>query len=168
MISRLGRFGPGWLVAYALPPVAWAGVIFWLSSRTASQAGDALGPLADVPLVSEAFHFGEYCLLAFLVFRLMATVGGLRRAAPPGSPVQALDLLLGNVSGAASFAYAISDEVHQTFVPGRTFAVEDLAVDLAGIVTGIAAAWAWRWWRNIRCRQCHRSNRSEPTTSTHA
>jgi hypothetical protein len=150
VISRLSRFSPGWLIAHALPPVAWAGVIFWLSSRTASQAADQLGPLGVVPFVSEAFHFSEYCLLAVLVFRLMATLGGPRAVTSTGSRVQPRDLLIGNVSGAASFAYAISDEVHQTFVPGRTFAVEDLAVDLAGIVTGVAAAWAWRWWRNIR------------------
>ncbi|MBI4220880.1 MAG: VanZ family protein [Chloroflexi bacterium] len=150
MISRRSRYSPGWLVAYALPPVTWAGVIFWLSSRTASQAADALGPLANIPFVSEAFHFSEYCLLAVLAFRLVSTVGGPRAVTSTGPRVQARDLLLGNISGAATFAYAISDEIHQTFVPGRTFAVEDLAVDLAGIVTGVAAAWAWRWWRNIR------------------
>lgn len=149
--ARFGRFGPGWLIAYGLPPLAWAGVIFWFSSRTATQAGDALGPLANIPLVSEAFHFGEYCLLAFLVFRLMTAVAVPRgvESAKSGPPVQPRDLLLGNISGAATFAYAISDEIHQTFVPGRTFSVEDLAVDLAGIVTGVAAALAWRWWRNI-------------------
>ena len=149
--ARFARFGPWWLAAYGLPPLAWAAVIFWFSSRTATQAGDALGPLANIPLVSEAFHFGEYCVLAFLVFRLMATVAGLRYATPAksGPSVQPRDLLLGNISGAATFAYAISDEIHQTFVPGRAFSVEDLAVDLAGIVAGTGAAWAWRWWRNI-------------------
>lgn len=149
--ERFSRVGPGRLVAYALPPIAWAGLIFWFSSRTATQAGEALGPLANIPLVSELFHFGEYCLLAFLVFRLIAAVAVPRGAGSVKSdpPVQAPDLLLANISGAATFAYAISDEVHQTFVPGRTFSFEDLAVDLAGIVTGVAAAWARRWWRNI-------------------
>lgn len=162
------RFGPGWLVAHALPPLVWAGVIFWMSSRTGSQAADQLGPLAGVPLVSEAFHFGEYCLLAALVFRLLMAAFQLpatgrvpaaegapaaaRPARPEGSGpwAQPRDLAIANLAGVAAFGYALSDEFHQTFVPGRTFSVEDLAVDLAGIVTGVGAAWAWRSWRSPR------------------
>lgn len=141
------RSGPAWLAAYALPPIAWAGVIFWLSSRTATQAGDALGPLAGVPLVSETFHFGEYLLLAGLMFRLLAALPNrpvMYRSAMAGSGAQVRDLATANLAGLIAFGYALSDEYHQTFVAGRTFAVEDLAVDLAGIVTGVAAGWMLR------------------------
>lgn len=35
-------------------------------------------------------------------------------------------------------AYAISDEIHQLFVPGRSFQVLDIITDTAGILTGTA------------------------------
>lgn len=38
-----------------------------------------------------------------------------------------------------SFIYAITDEIHQLFVPGRAFQLTDLAVDLTGIVLGTTA-----------------------------
>ena len=33
-------------------------------------------------------------------------------------------------------AYAIFDEIHQFFVPGRSFQVSDILTDTAGIITG--------------------------------
>ena len=40
----------------------------------------------------------------------------------------------------AGLAYALSDEVHQIFVPGRAFQISDIAVDLIGCIIGSAAA----------------------------
>lgn len=37
-----------------------------------------------------------------------------------------------------SFLYAVTDELHQLFVPGRAFQLIDLAVDLTGIIVGTA------------------------------
>ena len=36
----------------------------------------------------------------------------------------------------AAFAYALSDEIHQIFVPGRAFEIKDILIDLAGILVG--------------------------------
>ena len=36
------------------------------------------------------------------------------------------------------FLYACSDEYHQTFVPGRAGAMIDVAVDMAGVLFGLA------------------------------
>jgi VanZ family protein len=36
-----------------------------------------------------------------------------------------------------ALAYAISDEFHQTFVPGRSGAPRDVAIDLIGITAGL-------------------------------
>ncbi|MBI4218871.1 MAG: VanZ family protein [Chloroflexi bacterium] len=58
--------------------------------------------------------------------------------------------MLAHTAAVISMLYAVSDEYHQTFVPGRVFSVEDLAVDLAGTVTGIALAWVWAWWSGAR------------------
>jgi VanZ family protein len=33
--------------------------------------------------------------------------------------------------------FAVSDEIHQTFVPGRTFSMTDIDLDLLGLVIGI-------------------------------
>ena len=36
-----------------------------------------------------------------------------------------------------SFLYALSDEIHQYFVPGRAFQISDLAVDTSGAIIGV-------------------------------
>ncbi len=35
-------------------------------------------------------------------------------------------------------AYALSDEIHQLFVPGRSFQISDILTDTAGVITGTA------------------------------
>jgi len=42
--------------------------------------------------------------------------------------------------------YAIGDELHQMFVFGRTASVQDVLLDSAGSITGIA----WYYWRRGR------------------
>ena len=37
--------------------------------------------------------------------------------------------------------YAVSDEIHQVFVPGRSFQFSDLAMDTAGSIIGIWLMW---------------------------
>lgn len=39
--------------------------------------------------------------------------------------------------------YAVTDELHQIFVPFRTADVADLLADAAGAAAGLAACWAW-------------------------
>ena len=43
--------------------------------------------------------------------------------------------------GAAAL-YAVTDEVHQYFVPGRSCELRDVLVDTSGALTGILAAFA--------------------------
>lgn len=40
-------------------------------------------------------------------------------------------------------AYGLSDEFHQSFVPGRTSEVSDLVADACGAVVGVGGVWAW-------------------------
>ena len=42
------------------------------------------------------------------------------------------------------FLYAVSDEIHQLFVPGRAAAVGDVLIDTAGGLTGILALLGFR------------------------
>ncbi len=40
-----------------------------------------------------------------------------------------------------AFLYAVSDEFHQSFVPGRTPSAWDVCIDTAGAIIGL---WLWR------------------------
>jgi VanZ family protein len=94
------------------PPVAWAAVIFAFSS--VPDLGTGLGGW-DLVLRKLA-HATEYALLGLL----------LARAA--GRPAVALAL------GAS---YAVLDEVHQAFVPGRAGRPLDVLIDVVGLALGV-------------------------------
>jgi VanZ family protein len=51
------------------------------------------------------------------------------------------------LAGCAVILWGVSDEYHQSFVPGRDASVLDVAADAVGflVATGLAAAWARRW-----------------------
>jgi VanZ family protein len=100
------------------PVVAWAAVIFVLSSL--SDLGTGLGTW-DLVLRKLA-HTAEFALLGLLLAR------ALRRDW---------------VAIAAGVAYAVSDELHQTFVPGRVGSPLDVAIDAVGVALGV---YAWRRW----------------------
>ena len=48
-------------------------------------------------------------------------------------------------SGKAGFA--VSDEFHQLFVPGRSGNIKDVFIDTAGSVSGILLVWLTGWLR---------------------
>ncbi len=99
-----------------LPVVAWAGLIFAFSS--VPDLGTGLGTW-DVVLRKLA-HTAEFAVLGALLLR------ALRSKLP---------------AFAAGVAYAISDELHQHFVPGRRGAPLDVLIDTVGVGLGILA---WR------------------------
>jgi VanZ family protein len=101
------------------PVVAWAALIFVLSSIP--DLGTGLGGW-DVVLRKLA-HAAEFAILGALLVR------ALRR---PGWAV------------ALGIAYAVSDELHQSFVPGRQGSALDVALDSVGVVVGAVLA-ARRW-----------------------
>jgi VanZ family protein len=98
-----------------LPVVAWAGLIFTLSS--VPDLGTGLGGW-DL-LLRKLAHAAEYAVLGLLLFR------ALGRAAAA--------FWLGA-------AYAVTDEIHQAFVPGRLGSPVDFAIDAAGVAIGIGIA----------------------------
>jgi len=69
-------------------------------------------------------HILEYSLLGFLVF-----LGLLSRGNIPIRNAILLAILISSI-------YGISDEIHQIFVPGRTFDILDITADLSGSVIG--------------------------------
>ena len=94
--------------------------LFWVSSRA------SLGPVSDLP--DWTTHGAGYAVLAVLACRALA--GGL--VPPVTLRVAALAVII-------SVLYGVTDEWHQSFVPGRTADVWDLVKDLAGAVAGAAA-----------------------------
>ncbi len=104
---------------YWLPPLAWMGLIFFLSAQP--DLPQAPGPWLDT-LVKKTGHAVVYGVLAWLYLRALGQYfGGVR------TPT-----ILRVVSVALAVAYALSDEYHQTFVPGRNGNMFDVTVDGAG------------------------------------
>ncbi|TMA47186.1 MAG: VanZ family protein [Deltaproteobacteria bacterium] len=122
-----------------LPVVAWGGVISLFSTGyfTGESTGKLLLPilgtlfpratpaelLAMHRFVRKLGHFTEYLILSVLLYRALRA--GRRwnlRAAATAIVVAGL--------------YAVADEFHQLFVPGRTAAASDCLIDVSGAAAG--------------------------------
>jgi VanZ family protein len=106
-----------------LPVVVGAAVIFAFSS--VPSLGTGLGTW-DLVLRKLA-HLSEYAFLGMLLARA----------------VRRLALAVGLAA-----AYAVTDEIHQTFVQGRHGAPLDVAIDTVGALVGVLV-WS-RWSRSRR------------------
>jgi VanZ family protein len=95
-----------------LPVVLWAGLIFGLSS--VPDLGTGLGGW-DLALRKIA-HALEYAILGLLLLR----AAGRELAA-----------------AALGVAYAVTDEIHQSFVSGRQGSPRDVLIDAAGVLVGV-------------------------------
>ena len=85
--------------------------------------------------IRKAGHFTEFAILAILFQRAL----GARR----GAWLNALWLAM---------VYAVSDEWHQSFVPGRDALVADWIIDSIGAAAGLGIAASLRWMRAKRER----------------
>ena len=106
--------------------------IFWGSSRsTLPGPVGSQEPWGDA--LRTALHVGEYAILAALTYRALRR-GAERELSPSLRALRCKAMLLALV---LSLGYAFLDEAHQVFVPGRQFALADIALDLAGAVLAI-------------------------------
>ena len=105
-----------------LPVVAWAALIFALSS--VPDLGTGLGGW-DL-LLRKLAHAAEYAVLGALLLRATGRTG--------------LAFALGTL-------YAVTDELHQMFVPGRMGRPLDVAIDALGVACGILV------WQSTRHRR---------------
>lgn len=98
--------------------LAWMAVIFYLSAQP------SLGLPGLFEGQDKVMHFVTYGVLAFLVARGIGPVQG--------------EFSWRRVFAAVAFAvaYGISDEFHQSFVPGRSPSVFDLVADGLGALAG--------------------------------
>jgi VanZ family protein len=92
-----------------------------------------LAPPAESP--DWVMHVGEYGLLAGLVARALSEAS--RRLTSAHAALAAI----------ACLAFGAVDEVHQTFVVGRSGSLRDWLFDGAGVVLGLAAVAGFRRWQ---------------------
>ena len=116
-IGRLQRSLSRWL-----PALLWMGLIFYLSSWPDPPRHP--DNLIDT-VVKKMIHVAEYAILACLLWR------ALSNAKSASNNPTALSLIL-------SFLYALSDEYHQSLVPGRNCSVVDVGIDAMGALLFLA------------------------------
>ena len=138
LVDRLARadaFGR-WL-----PAMAWAAVIFTLSTNwfSGEHTGSVLMPLLSALFphahpatlqavhqgLRKAAHFTEYFVFTLLLYRAL-------RIGPEWSFRTALIAL-----GIAAL-YSIGDEFHQSFAPGRVASAADCLIDMSGAIAAQA------------------------------
>lgn len=119
-----------------LPALVMAGVIFLLSAQSDTRLSP--NPATDW-LLRKTAHLIAYGMLAFLALFALHVARAPRRTA--------LALLIAS-------AYAASDELHQSFVPGRSPEVRDVLIDVCGAAVGVIA-----WHALARVRQRRASGR---------
>ena len=140
-----------------IPPLLWYRIIWGFSAQTASASGkvsdgllhrilivlspayarseaDIQGAAVEVLSFFErkAAHMFLYFLLVILLLAALAPFvrNILRRSA---------------AAGVFCAVLAALDEIHQTFVPGRSGAARDVAVDLAGAAIAYGIWFLLRW-----------------------
>ena len=109
------------------------GVIFWLSSRTATESSEQSGVIVEFLrkifgdnvftdfIVRKSAHCLEFTGLSFL-FNLSLYV-------TKNKPSFVFAVMLTSI-------YAATDEFHQLFVEGRSCQITDWAIDTAGAILG--------------------------------
>ena len=96
-----------------LPVVAWAALIFALSSVPSLDSG-----LDWDFALRKVSHIAEYAVLGALLLRAVERP---------------------NAAFVLGVSYAVTDEVHQHFVRGRSGNVVDVGIDAVGVAAGILA-----------------------------
>ena len=148
-IVRLPSFVSRWA-----PVLLWMATIFYFSSRR-----NPLGFLPSSGLdidVGDLAHICEYAGLAALLHRALREHGsggpstGSGTAGEQGGPAEGKFAHNPNRTPAPlhlytpaliALAYAIFDELHQAFVPGRGSEVTDIGLDLIGVIAALGLIW---------------------------
>jgi hypothetical protein len=114
---------------YALPVAVWAAVLFWLSAQPGAAFEPAGTRVADIPGRNFFVHGALYFVLGGLAW--FWAWAGLRI-----SRCHALAVAVG-----LAVLYGVSDEWHQSFVPGRSPDALDVLAD--GLGAAVAGTVLW-------------------------
>ncbi|MEX2177429.1 MAG: VanZ family protein [Gemmatimonadaceae bacterium] len=108
-----------------LPPLLWAGLIFFATSMPGSLLPQ------QVSTVDKLAHFTMYMVLAFLLARYRSEVTSRWRSA--------------GFALAVAIAYGAIDEWHQQFIPGRSTELADWYADSLGAASGALLFLLYSW-----------------------
>ena len=137
MLTGRPRANLAWLWRIA-PAFLWAVAIFVVSD----QPDLPRAPLSLIDLLLKKIaHLTEYAIFALLVYRALGPTF------PQGECVRSV------VAWTLAVVYAASDELHQSFVPGRTATPIDVGIDAIGALLGLGV------WAAVRRR---RASTTEP------
>jgi len=125
--------------------ILWMGIVFVLSHEPANDSSETSGNVIrwilkvfepnedeDVlikhieflqPIVRKLAHFTLYMIGGILIYNFVSIY------------VIEKSKILSSLCGCF---YAVTDEIHQLYVAGRSGELRDVAIDTAGVVTGIA------------------------------
>lgn len=130
-----------------IPVLIWMSIIFYLSHQPADESSQLSSGISAILLnvlsillpldlsyfhflVRKAAHFFAYFILGLFVFHALRKHKNVTASSR-----------LWRVAGLAftiSVIYAISDELHQLFIPGRSCEIRDVIIDSFGALFGIA------------------------------
>ena len=113
-----------------------------LSSRESGRVVDLLVRLFQgilpidrqtmVFIVRKGAHFAEYTILGGFLVPAVTEVMTVDKTPVPDSvrSIRIISWLVGTL-------YAVTDEVHQYFVPGRSCELRDIGIDSCGVLAGV-------------------------------
>lgn len=140
--------------------------IFWQSSLPAEMSRQESGAIVQVLarflhasddtisfFVRKGAHFTEYLILGLCLFCTVRDIGvynhrsrsaarvGVQAGSPVSKTLQPGDPRTFLLPWAIGALYAVSDELHQSFVPGRSCELRDMLIDACGVAAGVAILW---------------------------
>jgi len=125
------------------PVIAWMALIFYLSSVNTWTTGK--GP-PSYQALRKAGHVFEYAVLALLFGRALAVTWTLRGQAI----TRQMLIRVWQLGVVLSTLYAVSDEIHQAFVPRREFHLTDILIDALSATAALGIWYIVRTWRMSR------------------
>jgi len=105
-------------------------VLHWIYPGITAETEDQA-----VLICRKGAHVLEYAVLGILAWLALRSLQPQPRPWCRSDAIKALILVL---------VYAVSDEIHQTFVPTREGAVMDVIIDTVGGAAGLVLAWVAR------------------------
>ena len=139
-------------ILYFVLIIIWMAVVFIFSNQPADVSSKASGGITErvvhaitkdnkritqtqrgqiETIIRKCAHFALYLIGGTLTTNFIST-----------TKVQGKRIIIYAI--AFTFVYAITDEVHQLFVPGRSGEIRDVIIDTAGAITGTMLFWMLR------------------------
>ena len=141
--------------AALLTALGWMALIFGFSAQTGEESGGLSGLISrPVTAVIEAlFGAADYEALYLQVDGAVRMAAHFTEYAILGALLQAAVAAWGGrgvwLSWLAGVAYAVLDEWHQSYSPGRACDWMDMEIDALGVLCGVmTAVWLMKRWRS--------------------